>query len=155
MDKRYVGGALLITVGVIMVPVSFSFHEKAWLVNSLPALIWGFVMLLGQFRFAALADPKPVLLGFVYGGLVGVWGISMLGLMVGGRTHPYDNGAYAIIQLLAAVLFLVILLVDYNKNGEERIWVRVLTALVTVLPSVLVTWPIMGYFEEILSRFVS
>jgi len=51
-------------------------------------------------------------------------------------------------------LFFALLIWDYCKNGGERLWMRVLTALVTVLPTILAALPIMAFFERVLSQYV-
>lgn len=144
----------MLALGIMMVPVSFAIHEKAWFFNSFPALVWGLVLLPGALRFDAMADTKAVLLGFVYGGLASVWCVAILALLLSGKSQPYDSGAYAIIQFVAAGLFLAILLIDCHKNGLSRMWVRVLTAMVSLLPAALMALQLMGYFEGLLSPLV-
>lgn len=148
--RKWVGGGLVLALGIVL-------SADGGFIIGLPALVWGLVLLLGSLRFAALADTKAVLLGFVYGGLASVWcaaAWNLLSLGFWDVNHPYDSGAYAVIQFVAVVLFVIILQIDYNKNGLSRMWVRVLTAMVTLLPAALMALQLMGYFERLLSPLV-
>jgi hypothetical protein len=165
MGKKQIGGILVLLIAVASVPLSYFVslgdYLATYLINGLPALLWGLVLLLGSRKSEALADTKAVILGIIYGGLTGVGGTAYLNILAYmmldngySGTTPYDNAAYAIITLVSMALFFVLLIWDYCKNGEERLWMRVLTALVTVLPTILAALPIMAFFERILSQYV-
>lgn len=90
-----------------------------------------------------------------------IGGIGFLGILgaivtkgLGGAPSPYDNAVYAIIVLVAMVLFFALMIWDYCKNSEERLWMRVLTASVTILPTILAVLPIVTFFERLLSKYV-
>jgi hypothetical protein len=132
------------------------------LINGLPALLWGLILLLGSKKSEALADTKAVILGIIYGGLVGVGGYAALSMVVymlamgllSGDPHPYDAAAFTMIAFLSVVLFFGLLLWDLSKHGGKRLWVRVLTAMVTFLPAALATIPILTFFEEFFGQYV-
>ena len=165
MEKKRIGGILVLLIAVASVPLSYFVslgdHLATYLINGLPALLWGLILLLESRKSEALADIRAVVLGIFYGGLTGVGGIGFLGILgaivtkgLGGAPSPYDNAAYAIIALVAMVLFFALMIWDYCKNGGERLWMRVLTASVTILPTILAVLPIVTFFERLLSKYV-
>lgn len=166
MGKKQIGGILVLLIAVAAVPLSYFVslgdHLATYLINGLPALLWGLILLLGSRKSEALADTKAVILGIIYGGLVGVGGYAALSMVVymlamgllSGDPHPYDAAAFTMIALLSVVLFFGLLLWDLSKHGGKRLWVRVLTALVTFLPAALATIPILTFFEEFFGQYV-
>ena len=165
MEKKQIGGILVLLIAGASVPLSYFVslgdYLATYLINGLPALLWGLVLLLGSRKSEALADTRAVVLGILYGGLTGVGGVAYLNILAymlfddgHSGTNPYDNAAYAIIALVAMVLFFALMIWDYCKNGEERLWMRVLTALVTILPTILAVLPIVTFFERLLSKYV-
>jgi hypothetical protein len=166
MSKKPIGGILVLLIAVASVPLSYYVslgdHLATYLVNGLPALVWGLVLLIGSSKSAALADTKAVVLGMIYGGLVGVGGYAALYMvtymlarsLLSGYPHPYDAAAFTIIALLSVVLFFGLLLWDLSKHGGKRLWVRVLTALVTFLPVALTAIPILGFLEKFFDQYV-
>ena len=166
MGKKQIGGLSVLLIAVASVPLSYFVslgdHLATYLINGLPALLWGLVLLLGSRKSEALADTRAVILGIIYGGLVGVGGYAALSMVVymlamgllSGDPHPYDAAAFTMIALLSVVLFFGLLLWDLSKHGGKRLWVRVLTALVTFLPAALATIPILTFFEEFFGQYV-
>ena len=166
MGKKQIGGISVLLIAVASVPLSYFVslgdHLATYLINGLPALLWGLVLLLGSRKSEALADTRAVILGIIYGGLVGVGGYAALSMVVymlamgllSGDPHPYDAAAFTMIALLSVVLFFGLLLWDLSKHGGKRLWVRVLTALVTFLPAALATIPILTFFEEFFGQYV-
>ncbi len=166
MGKKQIGGILVLLIAVASVPLSYFVslgdHLATYLINGLPALVWGLILLLGSRKSEALGDTKAVILGIIYGGLVGVGGYAALSMVVymlamgllSGDPHPYDAAAFTMIAFLSVVLFFGLLLWDLSKHGGKRLWVRVLTALVTFLPAALATIPILTFFEEFFGQYV-
>lgn len=158
--KKWIGPGSLALLAVAAVYFGVKVHE--WIVpfNYLPIAVWVAVLLLGQRRWPALGNPATVILGMVYGGLVGVGaGAGFLLMLTVALTdrynrYPYDTAAFTLILLLAMLLFLAVGWIDYRKTGWRSFWVRVATALVAFFPSMLLAMHLMAYFEEKLSHFV-
>ena len=166
MSKKTIGGILVLLIAVASVPLSYFVslgdHLATYLINGLPALVWGLVLLLGSRKSAALADTKAVAFGIIYGGLVGVGGYAAFSMFVymlamgllSGDPHPYDAAAFTMIALLSVVLFFWLLLWDLSKHGGKRLWVRVLTALVTFLPMALTAITVLTFLEKFFGQYV-
>lgn len=159
--KKWIGPVLLCLLAVVAAFAGAVVHKMAIPVNCLPLLLWAGVIALGQRRWPSLGDPVAVGLGMVYGALAGVAGAAALnGILTAALSdryyrYPYDSVAYGVILMLSTVLLIGLAIADYFKLGLRPRWVRVVTALVTFAPCMLMAIHIMAYFEGILSRFVS
>ena len=156
--KKYMGGCLMLLVALSALPLSYP-HPVAYLLNTVPALLWGLWLLL---RSRKEPGVRPVLLGVCYGVFGAVLAISTLALLVDvmfrepalGK-NPYDTMACGILSVLSLVGLLALLVWDLWKQQDQRIGDRIMTAAVVFLPAVRMILPILAYFEGMLSQYVS
>ena len=159
--KKWMGVFLLSILAIVFFFVSMAVEDSAWLINCVPLLIWILVIAIGQYHIEPLKNNTAVVIGVLYGGLSGVGAaalfLALLTVVMTDRyyRYPYDSAAFAIILLLVIVLFIGLVVVDYVKLRWKPLWVRIVTVLVTFLPSMLIALQLMAYFEKKLSQYVS
>lgn len=159
--KKWIATGLLFLLAVVFFVTSLEVHDLGWLFNCLPVLIWAVVIAICQRRWPSLGNSAAVILGIGYGALAGVGAAALfLALLTAAMTdryyrYPYDSAAFAVILLLALILFVALAVVDYVKLRWKPLWVRIVTVLVTFFPCMLMAMQIMAYFEGVLSQYVS